>query len=298
MEPQRASGEVNRQTSLTMQRGNFYFGLGFALLGGLVLIVGLGALGITGLGIFSVSTGLAMAAIAITLVAAVSFVTLITLRRTLDILSDQDTILRDQADRHANLSAKVQAQWRVEQVLRDRHRDEALASITASQGVAASASPQGGGVRQTSKPVVALVDPFKGGQVHPVVDIEGIGEHYSKLLVELGLKDTKQLWNADTKYVAGALKIAPAAVEAWQCMAELMAVTGIGKQYAELLVRAQVSSIDELCAETAQQLLARIHKLEKHRGNRIQGNTIGTKVVQSWINAAQAHHGIAPAVGV
>jgi hypothetical protein len=297
METQPSNNETPQtRTKLTLQRGNFYFGLGFALLAGLVVVVGLGMFGITGLGVFTASTAFAMTGIAITLIAAVSFVTLVTLRRTLDLLSNHETALVDQAARHADLAAKVQSQWRAEQVIRDRNQDDTIASLSARQDVAfvAGRATRNGSTAPRTTAVVA--DPFQGGQVHPVIDVEGIGEHYSKELIALGLKDTKQLWNADTTYVAGALKVTPAAVGGWQCMAELMAVNGIGKQYAELLVRADVSSIDELCAETAQPLLARIHKLEKHQGNRIQGNTIGIKSVQSWINAAQAHHGLKPVV--
>ncbi|HLF16492.1 MAG TPA: DUF4332 domain-containing protein [Candidatus Thermoplasmatota archaeon] len=297
MDTQPSTETPQTRTKLTLQRGNFYFGLGFALLAGLVVVVGLGAFGITGLGVFTVSTAMAMTGIAIALIAAVSFVTLVTLRRTLDLLSHHESALVDQAARHADLAAKVQSQWRAEQVVRDRNQDDGIAILSARQdatyAVGRDRTPRNSASR-ASRSQASPADPFQGGQVHPVRDVEGIGEHYGKLLDELDLKDTRQLWNADTTYVAGALKITPAAVEGWQCMAELMAVNGIGKQYAELLVRADVSSIDELCAETPQALLNRIHKLENHQGNRIQGNTIGIKVVQSWISAAQTHHGILP----
>jgi membrane protein implicated in regulation of membrane protease activity len=298
MDAQPSSETPQARTRLTLQRGNFYFGLGFALLAGLVVVVGLGAFGITGLGVFTASTAFAMTGIAITLVAAVSFVTLVTLRRTLELLSHHESALVDQAARHADLAAKVQSQWRAEQVLRDRTQDDGIAALSARQDVAFVAGRRAAdrtGAR-AARSAVVVADPFQGGQVHPTIDVEGIGEHYGRELAGIGIKDTRQLWNADTTYVAGALKVAPAAVEGWQCMAELMAVSGVGKQYAELLVRADVSSIDELCAETPQALLARIHRLEKHQGNRIQGNTIGVKAVQGWIGAAQAHHGIVPVV--
>ena len=290
---QRTPETSQTRTRLTGQRGNFYFGLGFALLAGLVVVVGLGIFGITGLGVFTASTAFAMTGIAITLIAAVSFVTLVTLRRTLDLLNHHESALAEQATRHADLAAKVQSQWRAEQVLRDRTQDDSIATLQARRDVGIIADRARNGARAA----IVVADPFEGGQVHPVIDVEGIGAHYAKALNEIGLKDTRQLWNADTTYVAGALKVTPAAVEGWQCMAELMAVNGIGKQYAELLVRADVSSIDELCAETPQALLNRIHKLEKHQGNRIQGNTIGVKSVQSWINAAQAHHGLVVKAG-
>lgn len=283
------------RTKLTRQRGNFYYGLGFALMAALLIVVVLGALGITSLGWFSVSTAMAMIAIAITLLSVVSFVTLVTLRRTLGLLNQQEAALAAQTARHADLAAKLQSQWRAEQVIRDRNQDSALAAVSARQ--AAGRASQGPTERTTvvlvgRQKMPAHADPFMGGQVHPVRDIEGIGEHYGALLDGMGLKDTKQLWNADTSHVAGWLKVAPIIVDNWQCMAELMAVTGIGKQYAELLVRADVSSIDQLSAETPQPLLARIQRLEAQQSNRIQGNTIGTKIVQSWINAAQSHHGV------
>jgi hypothetical protein len=284
MDNQTNSDSNATRMRLTSARGNFYFGLGFALLAGLLIIVALGVFGMTSLGLFSLSTAMAMIGVAIALIALVTFLTLVTMRRTLALLAHHESALAEQSARHADLAAKVQSQWRAEQVVRDRDQDHAMATLSARQDTFGSRGNK----------VAAVADPFQGGQIHPVIDVEGIGDHYSKQLIGLGLNDTKQLWNADSKYVAGALKITPAAVEGWQCMAELMAVTGIGKQYAELLVRADVSSIDELCAETAQPLLARIHKLEKHQGNRIQGNTIGIKVIQSWINAAQTHHGIMP----
>lgn len=289
------SSEIDTQTRtrLTLARGNFYFSLGFALLAGLVAVVGLGLFGMPVLGIFSVNTAFAMAGIAIALIAAVAFVTLVTLRRTLDLLSHHDMALADQAARHADLAAQVQSQWRAEQVVRDRDQDEAMETLSARQDadfVAGRSEPNGA-------PKAAVeTDLFEGGQIHPVIDVEGIGEHYSKLLVDLGVKDTKQLWNADKAYLARALDATPEAIHDWQCMAELMAVTDIGQQYAELLVRADVASIDQLCNETGQPLLARIQRLEKRQGIRIQGNTIGIKAVQSWIHAAQAHRAMAAAV--
>lgn len=290
------------RTKRTLQRGNFYYGLAFALLAGLVVVVGLGVLGITGLGLFTVSTAMAMAAIAITMLGVVSFVTLITLRRTLGILSHHETAFAEQQKQHADLAAKVQSQWRAEQVIRDRNQDADVAAVSARQD---ASFLEGQGLAERSRvaravrrPVPPSGDPFHVGKVHLVRDVEGIGDHYGNLLDDMGIKDTQQLWNADATYVAAALKIMPSEVEGWQSMAELMAVDGIGKQYAELLVRSDVSSIDELCAETPRPLLDRIHRLESHQGNRIQGNTIGIKIVESWIRAAQAHHGVTPVAAV
>src|SRR5688572_25318643 len=167
MDNQPSNATAQTRTKLTLQRGNFYFGLGFALLAGLVVVVVLGVFGITGLGIFSVSTAMAMIGIAITMIAAVSFVTLVTLRRTLDLLSHHESALVDQAARHADLAAKLQSQWRAEQVARDRGQDEAIAAFTARDGDSSGKNPTRNGARKS----VVIADPFAGGQVHPVIDV-------------------------------------------------------------------------------------------------------------------------------
>lgn len=300
METANSSETPQTRTKLTVQRGNFYYGMGFALLAGLLAVVVLGLFGITSLGVFSVSTAMAMIAVAITLLGAVSFVTLTTLRRTLGLLSHHETALAAQADRHADLAAMVQSQRQAEQVIRDRNQDADVAAVSARQDASFIEGQRRierrRAARAVARPLGRTADPFSGGQIHPVRDVEGIGDHYGKLLDKMGLQDTRQLWNADAAHVAGALNITPPVVDGWQCMAELMAVAGVGKQYAELLVRSNVSSIDELATQTPESLLDRIHRVEQHQGNRIQGNTIGLKIVQSWIAAAQAHRPVAPTV--
>ncbi|MEA3137425.1 MAG: hypothetical protein QOC71_1706 [Thermoplasmata archaeon] len=286
----RTTDTYETRTESTSKRGNFYFGLGFALLVGLLAVVAFGVFGIPSLGYLSVTTAMAMTAIAITLLAIVSFVTLVTMRRTIGLLDHHETALADQERRHADLAAKVQSRFQAEQVARDRGQDADLATLAARQDAYFIDGQRKGNGRSHGRRTVVVSDPFATGQVHPVIDVEGIGEHYSKLLESNGVKDTRQLWNADATYLAGALKITPGIVENWQCMAELMAVTGIGKQYAELLVRSNVASIDKLAAEKPQPLLDRIHRLEAQQGSpRIQGNTIGLKVVESWIEAAESH---------
>lgn len=283
---------------LSRQRGNFYYGLGFALVIGLLAIVGLGLLGITSLGILSASTAFAMVAIAILLISAVSVITLLTLRRTIALLSRHEKVLQEQSRQQAALAAKVQSHWRAEQAIRDRNQDAALAAVVA-RPTHRFARPGGATLVKgngAARRPAARYDPF--GDVHPVRDIEGIGEHYGALLDDMGIEDTQKLWNANVNDVATGVDVNPAAVDDWQNMAELMAVTGIGKQYAELLVRAGVTSIDQLRVEKVQPLLARIARVQKSQKNRIQGNTIGTKAVKSWIGAAKSHKGSRPFVAV
>ncbi len=72
----------------------------------------------------------------------------------------------------------------------------------------------------------------------------------------------------------------------WQSMGELMQVDGIGKQYAELLVRCGVDSVETLRKSNPESLLAKINKVEGSREVRIQGSSISLDRVKSWISAA------------
>ena len=277
-----------RRTKLTLQRGNFYYAMGFVLVAGLIAVVGLGVAGLPSLGIFTVGTAMAMGAIAITLLALVSFVTLTTMRRTLGLLSHHETAIGEQA----SLVAALQAQYQVDQLVRDDKQSADIASIAAVQDASfinQQTEAERRRVRVVPRGARPSIDPFDGGQIHPVREVEGIEDHYGSLLDSLGLKDTKRLWNADPSYVAGALKVTRGLVENWQYMAELMAVRGIGKQYAELLIRVGVPSIRVLSKEMPQSLLDRIIRLERRQGNQVQGKTIGINAIQTWIEAAQQH---------
>ncbi|HET6405518.1 MAG TPA: DUF4332 domain-containing protein [Candidatus Thermoplasmatota archaeon] len=131
--------------------------------------------------------------------------------------------------------------------------------------------------------------PTPFGDVHAVIDIEGIGPHYGVLLNAANVFNTRQLWEADPEQVAATLELPVATVDKWQQMCELLAVKGIGPQYAELLVRSGVTSIPELRDAAPAALLSALAKTQLGSDVRIQGNTIGAPTVANWIRAARDH---------
>lgn len=296
-----SKGARETRAKTTRRRGNFYDGVGLSLLAGLLLVVGLGVLGITSFGWFSLSTAMAMIGLAIGLVALVSFITLMSMRRTLQLVSDQETALVEQADRHAALAARVQAEWKAAQVQRDRNQDIVVAELARRQDTSESNSAVEAEMNRSERAradrIIGLAqprgngdgNPFTGGDVHSVQDVEGIAEHFGPLLDQMNISDTEKLWHAETGDVALALDVSPLVVEQWKCQCELMAIDGIGKQYAELLVRAGVGSIRELSSQDPERLLKRIGRLEDRVRKPIQGNTIGQKAVESWIASAGSH---------
>ncbi len=296
------------------RRGNFYDGMGFSLLAGLLIVVGLGVFGITSFGWFSLTTAMAMIGLAIGFIALVSFITLMSMRQTLKLVAGQEDLLMQQADDHAALAARLRAETTAAQVQRDRDQDAVVAELTRRQDVSEKSSaieaeknraerdrpdpvhilaqPPSNGV---SDPGDADGDPFENGDVYPVQDIEGVAEHFGPLLNEMGIKNTEELWHANTGDVAVALDVSPLVVDHWKCQSELMAVDGIAQQYSEVLVRAGVGSIRELSAQDPERLVERIAHLEDRVENRVQGNTIGTKVAKTWIASAGSHYGSAAA---
>lgn len=127
------------------------------------------------------------------------------------------------------------------------------------------------------------------GDIHPVIDVEGVGDVYEKKLGAMGIVDTEQLWKADPKKVADNLDVPLKTAQKWHAMAELMALDGIGPQYAELLVRAGITSIHELANTKAEAVLDQVQQTEEGRDVRIQGNQISIKYTRRWVRTAKEH---------
>jgi hypothetical protein len=130
-------------------------------------------------------------------------------------------------------------------------------------------------------------NPF--GDVHPVINIEGIGPKYNKKLNAWGIKTTKQLWEADAAKVARRTGAPLSSVTSWQNMAELSSVHDIGPQYAELIERSGVHNIEELKSSNANNLLKLVRAKQDSLKVNIQGNSPGQAMVEHWIDEARNH---------
>jgi predicted flap endonuclease-1-like 5' DNA nuclease len=140
-----------------------------------------------------------------------------------------------------------------------------------------------------SKKTVRALRPNPFGDVYPVLNIEGVGTKYNKGLNAIGIKNTKQLWEADAAKVARSIGAPVSSVKSWQNMAELASVKDIGPQYAELLERSGVHTIDQLKNYDATELLSIVTEKENSLKINIQGNTPGPALVENWIEEARDH---------
>jgi len=125
------------------------------------------------------------------------------------------------------------------------------------------------------------------GKTYDLIDVEGIGGTYATRLAAIGIKTTDDLLAADAAKVAEAAQVSPSVVEKWREMAELMQVKGIGKQFAELLMRSGVGSIDELKKQKPGPLLRLVNKTQTEVGVTIQGAHLNQGRVGEWIREAK-----------
>lgn len=127
------------------------------------------------------------------------------------------------------------------------------------------------------------------GLVYEVESVEGVGDVYREELASLGIEDTRGLWSADEGTVSEAVDVPERVVASWRSRAELMAVGGLGPQYAELLERSGVEGIADLAEREADELLESIHAKQGELEINIQGTQVTKARVEDWIKRAKEH---------
>lgn len=133
-------------------------------------------------------------------------------------------------------------------------------------------------------PESVTVDLYRG-DIHPVKDIEGIGEEYESRLHAIGIHDTEQLVAFDAAAIAPRIEAPERSVRSWQAMAELAILKGIGPQYAEVLARAGIAGIDDLRQRSSKDVLVATEELL----DRVRSTVIGQRPtlarIENWRRA-------------
>jgi predicted flap endonuclease-1-like 5' DNA nuclease len=307
MEPIRTQASVVGSTTTIYDANRSYAAVGGLVIAGLLIVGVLGYVGVNGPGVLNTSPAFFAMGGSILILAAASVYLLFTLRSTIGVLEvHEKTIAKLQATRDGvqdsrisslegtrvstnnSLSAQLAPlEVRIANLERTR---AASPSVTAVPSNGPSAPHPGTTTRAAVMTVPAIQkSPF--GDISPVIDVEGIGPVYAEALNGMGIHDTRQLWEANAAAVATSVDAPVSTVHKWQQMSELIAIKGIGPQYAELLQRSGVGSIAELKACDPGVLLARVTKTQDALDARIQGNAIGQASVAQWIKAARDHKG-------
>ena len=122
-----------------------------------------------------------------------------------------------------------------------------------------------------------------------VIEIEGIGKKYSLKLSKAGyanVEDLSKLTVDQINELAKKIRISPKLVDKWQEQADLMALKGIGAEFAEVLNKIGIDSVKELSRRNSAKILEKVQAFDKRRPNVIR--KLPTKVqIDSWIKLAK-----------
>ena len=111
---------------------------------------------------------------------------------------------------------------------------------------------------------------------YKIIDVEGIGDVYSKKLIEAGIETVEALLEkcakpAGRKELAEATEISPKLILTWANHADLMRINGVGPQFSELLEAAGVDTVKEFRHRVAENLQPKLEEInaEKHLVGRV-----------------------------
>ncbi len=124
---------------------------------------------------------------------------------------------------------------------------------------------------------------------YKIDEIEGIGPAYAKKLAEAKIKTTDDLLSfccdaKGRKTVSEKCGVGEPQLLKWANMADLMRVSGVGSEYAELLEAAGVDTIKELRNRNAENLAAKMEEVNAQK--KLTRAVPSAKVVTGWVEQA------------
>jgi len=126
---------------------------------------------------------------------------------------------------------------------------------------------------------------------YKTVEIEGIGPAYAKKLAAVGIETTDQLLDQcgsakGRSDVADKAGISAKLLLKWVNMADLMRISGIGGENAELLEAAGVDTVKELKMRKADNLAAKMAEINEQK--KLTRRVASAKQVEKWVEQAKS----------
>ena len=125
---------------------------------------------------------------------------------------------------------------------------------------------------------------------YKIDEIEGIGPAYAEKLLKAGVKSTDDLLKlcCDTKgrkAVSDLTSISTKMLLEWANMADLMRISGVGKQFAELLEATGVDTVKELRNRNAANLTAAMAEINAVK--KLCKSNPAEAMIDEWVNQAK-----------
>jgi predicted flap endonuclease-1-like 5' DNA nuclease len=123
-----------------------------------------------------------------------------------------------------------------------------------------------------------------------IEDLEGIGPTYAQKLKEANIKTTDDLLEAGAtrrgrEELAEKTGISTTLILEWVNLADLLRIKGVGEEYSDLLEEAGVDTVAELAQRNAENLYAKICKVNEEKQLVRRPPTVDA--VTDWINQAK-----------
>lgn len=125
---------------------------------------------------------------------------------------------------------------------------------------------------------------------YKITDIEGIGPAFGAKLEAAGVSNTDQLLEAagaakGRKDLAARTEISETLILKWVNHADLMRISGIGPQFAELLEAAGVDTVKELRHRNAANLAAKMTEVNEQKN--LTNGSVSESQAAGWIEQAK-----------
>ena len=125
---------------------------------------------------------------------------------------------------------------------------------------------------------------------YKINEIEGIGPSYAEKLAAAEIISTDHLLDkcgsaGGRKSIASATGVNEGQLLKWANMADLMRISGIGPEYAELLEAAGVDTVKELKHRNAENLATKMEEVNAVKN--LSNASPAASVIQGWIDAAK-----------
>ena len=125
---------------------------------------------------------------------------------------------------------------------------------------------------------------------YKIDEIEGIGPSYAAKLAEAEIETTDDLLRrcSDPKgrsAISEKTGVSESHLLKWANMADLMRVSGVGRQFAELLEAAGVDTIKELRTRNAENLATKMAAVNEEK--KLAKASPGQSVVEGWVMQAK-----------
>ena len=126
---------------------------------------------------------------------------------------------------------------------------------------------------------------------YKIDEIEGIGPAYAEKLLKAGVKSTDDLLKlcCDTKgrkAISDLTSISTKMLLEWTNMADLMRISGVGRQYAELLEAAGVDTVKELRNRRFDNLAEKMKEINEDKG--LAKTSPAPSTVEKWVAQAKS----------